>query len=300
MRLLFYILAVLTAQLTLTSCPADKEVEPRLEVSPGQLTLDANGEGELFISSNTVWNVSSTESWLSFSTMSGKGDGQVTVRAMASTSERKGTVTVKAGGLSRRTMVERLATDNTAVGVVAMDLGLPSGTLWANVNVGATKPEDYGDYFAWGETETKDFYDSSTYKYYVNGSYVNIGSDIAGTQYDAATVNWGAPWKMPTVDQIEELLDNTTSTWTTLNGVDGRKFTSKINGNSIFLPAAGDRWFGKLEYVGSLYYWSSTLYESGPNSAYYLHFSTGDVSTGDVTWGFDGSRTPGHTVRPVR
>ncbi len=76
-----------------------------------------------------------------------------------------------------------------------IDLGLPSGTKWACCNVGASKPEDYGNYYAWGETQPKSVYDEDTYAYYQNGSYVNIGSDIAGTGYDAATANWGAPWR---------------------------------------------------------------------------------------------------------
>jgi hypothetical protein len=109
---------------------------------------------------------------------------------------------------------------------VAVDLGLPSGTKWASCNVGATKPEEYGGYYAWGETEEKEFYDKSTYKFYQDDAYVNIGSDISGTEYDVAHVKWGGNWCMPTYDDIQELRDNCTSEWTTLNGVNGRKFTA--------------------------------------------------------------------------
>ncbi|MBO4315774.1 MAG: hypothetical protein J5867_07425, partial [Prevotella sp.] len=80
----------------------------------------------------------------------------------------------------------------------AVDLGLPSKTKWASCNVGATKPEEYGGYYAWGETEEKEVYDESTYKYYQNDEYVNLGSDISGTEYDVAHVKWGGNWRMPT------------------------------------------------------------------------------------------------------
>ena len=181
-----------------------------------------------------------------------------------------------------------------------IDLGLPSGTKWACCNVGASKPEDYGGYYAWGETKTKEVYSWDTYQYgYYNydGDYshlVNIGSDIAGTEYDAATANWKAPWRMPTIDQCRELLDNCTSEWTTQNDVNVRKFTGP-NGGTIFLPAAGNRWYSDLYHAGSSgYYWSSTLDDSYPYYAWYLIFYSGGVGTGN-----DG-RFGGLTVRPVR
>ena len=175
-----------------------------------------------------------------------------------------------------------------------IDLGLPSGTKWASCNVGASKPEDFGGYFAWGETEEKNVYSENTYKYYQNDKFVSLGSDISGTEYDVAHVKWGGKWCMPTLDDIKELLDNCTSEWTTLNGVNGRKFTSKINGNSIFLPAAGLRWRGDLYYAGEDgYYWSSTQYPDLSGGAYYLDFYSGTAD-----WGY-GSRLNGQSVRPV-
>lgn len=192
-----------------------------------------------------------------------------------------------------------------------IDLGLPSGTKWACCNVGASTPEQYGNYYAWGETQPKSVYNDVTYSYYtgqdtdgdgwidINFSVVNIGSDIAGTSYDAATANWGAPWRMPSLTQIKELRDNATFTWTTQNGVLGRKFTGP-NGGTIFLPAAGYRWHGELNDAG-LYgcYCSSTLYENPVNPyeldfAYGFSFGSGSVHTGD------GSRINGLSVRPVR
>lgn len=204
--------------------------------------------------------------------------------------------------------------DNTPEGVVAVDLGLPSGTKWANMNVGAKKVEDYGLYFAWGETvgytsDTSDghVFDWASYKW-CNGSETTLTKycteDSYGTvdnktvldlEDDAAYMNWGSAWRMPTKAEVEELLNNTTSTWTTVNGVKGRRFTSKTNGNSIFLPAAGLRLGLSFGPAGSRgYYWSSSLYESIPSSAYYLR-----IFSGYAFW-YGGGRLDGLSVRPVR
>ncbi len=179
-----------------------------------------------------------------------------------------------------------------------IDLGLASGTKWACCNVGASAPEGYGNYYAWGETQPKNVYNLDTYQYYNgnldNPDYINIGSGIAGTQYDAATANWGSPWRMPTLTQIKELLDNCTSVWTSQNGVKGRKFTGP-NGCTIFFPAAGYRLYDELDYLGSGgFYWSSTLGSSGPDVARHLIFYSDRADWSSV------GRPRGHTVRPVR
>lgn len=197
-------------------------------------------------------------------------------------------------------------------GVEAVDLGLPSGTLWANMNVGASKAEDYGGYFAWGETapQSDNRYNLESYKW-CNGSYNTLTKYCNKSSYgyngfsdnltvllpedDAATANWGGDWCMPTIAQFSELIKNTTSEWTTQNGMKGYKFTSKTNGNSIFLPAAGGRRDDYLSNAGSSgYYWSSTLYEADPGYARYLYFRSGGVYTGDHY------RYSGLPVRPVR
>ena len=177
----------------------------------------------------------------------------------------------------------------------AIDLGLPSGTKWAPWNVGASKPEEYGGYYAWGETEEKEVYDWSSY-IHCDGTEEtchDIGTDIAGTDYDVAHVKWGESWTMPTLEQVKELLDNCTSEWTTVNGINGRKFTSRINDNSIFLPAAGycsgpDRAEGE---IGD--YRSSSLNESNPSIAHGINF----YSDKAYEWGF--FRYYGLSVRPV-
>lgn len=155
-----------------------------------------------------------------------------------------------------------------------VDLGLPSGLWWASCNLGATKPEEYGDYYAWGETVTKNTYNESTYMYFMgdidyltkycnNGDYGYNGyTDILTVLQamdDAATTKLGSGVRMPTKADWEELIANTTSDWTTRNGVYGRMFTAS-NGKSLFLPAAGDRWDDELCSAGSAGgYWSSSL-----------------------------------------
>ncbi len=189
-----------------------------------------------------------------------------------------------------------------------IDLGLPSGTKWACCNVGASKPEDYGDYYAWGETKPKSIYMISNYMNGKGQSY-NIGKDIAGTQYDAATANWGSLWVMPNFEQTEELHRKCTSEWTTENGVNGRRFTGP-NGASIFLPAAGYHWYGNsqhkgLRFAGSKgHYWTSkceyrkSISFSGEisqtSSAWMLIIESSHVSSSNIY-----SRVEGRSVRPV-
>lgn len=171
-----------------------------------------------------------------------------------------------------------------------VDLGLPSGLLWAECNVGATIPEEYGDYYAWGETATKSTYNWITYaygndpnqltKYCSNADYGHNGfTDNLTTLQpgdDAATVNMGNGARTPTADEWRELENNTTSTWTTLNGVYGRKLMAS-NGKSIFLPAAGYRLDDEL-YVAGRYggYWSSSLDAGNPCRAWLFYFHSSE------------------------
>ena len=194
--------------------------------------------------------------------------------------------------------------NGTENGYAYVDLGL--SVKWATMNVGASKAEDYGDYFAWGEVEPKDDYDLGIYKW-CNGSYNTFTKYCTDSYYgtvdnktqlelsdDAARANWGGSWRMPTTEERQELINNCTWTWTTQNGVNGYKVTSKKNGNSIFLPAAGYRYDSSLYYAGSIgHYWSSSLSTYSPDYAYYLDFGSGYVD-----WR-NGYRFVGFTVRPV-
>ena len=185
----------------------------------------------------------------------------------------------------------------------AVDLGL--SVKWATMNVGATSPEDYGGYYAWGETEEKDNYDWSTYKW-CNGSYDTQTKYCTDSYYgtvdnktvldpedDVAQVKWSGSWRMPTKAEQDELRTNCTWTWTTQNGVNGYKVTGP-NGNSIFLPAAGYRFGSEVYYRGSYgYYWSSSLSSSNNGYACNLYFDSGRYD-----WNLS-SRCSGLSVRPV-
>jgi hypothetical protein len=174
-------------------------------------------------------------------------------------------------------------TSGIADGHEWVDLGLPSGTLWASCNVGANSPEDYGDYFAWGETQPKGYYTKDSYNY----NYTSNPTTLS-LYKDAAYTNWGIYWRMPTRAELEELIDNCTWNWTTQNGVKGYKLTSRTNGNSIFLPAAGFRREHDLCGAGSSGdYWTSS------QGCSYLRFHSGDasISGSSCYWG--------KSVRPV-
>ena len=197
----------------------------------------------------------------------------------------------------------------TEKGYEYVDLGLPSGLKWATCNVGATAPEDYGNYYAWGETEPKTTYDWSTYKW-CNGRYDTQTKYCTSGRYgtvddktvleladDAARANWGGQWRMPTDDEWTELRENCTWTWTSDyngTGVAGRIVTSKTNSNSIFFPAAGYRGSDDLNNAGGNgFYWSSSLYTDGPLNAWGVYFCSANLYGGSL------GRYCGRSVRGV-
>ena len=198
-----------------------------------------------------------------------------------------------------------LEPETPANGHEYVDLGL--SVKWATMNVGATSPEEYGDYFAWGETKPKSEYNWGTYKW-CDGDYNNMTKYCSFSKFgivdnkivldredDAAHVNWGGAWRMPSKAELDELIENCTWSWTTQNGVDGYTVTSKTNGNSIFLPAAGYRYDTFSDQVGANgYYWSRT--HDGPNCQYAshdIHFADGYVNKDRD------SRYYGQSIRPV-
>ncbi len=170
-----------------------------------------------------------------------------------------------------------------------VDLGLPSGLKWATCNVGASLPEQYGDYYAWGEIDTKSEYTKDNSK-----TYGKSMSDISGNaMYDVACAKWGGSWRLPTKEEFKELRQKCKWEWTTQNGKKGYKVFGP-NGNSIFLPATGYRFGSSLYYAGEYgYCWVSTPYESDDSYTYYLIF---DSSSHDVDWC---RRYDGRSVRPV-
>lgn len=168
-----------------------------------------------------------------------------------------------------------------------VDLGL--SVKWATCNVGANSPEDYGQYFAWGETCPKVEYTSDN-----SVTYEKTMNDIAGNdEYDAVRANWGGEWRMPTKAEMQELIDNCIWTLTARNGVNGYNVEGS-NGNSIFLPAAGAFVWSALNYVGSSgFYWCSTPSDGYYVDAYYLYFDSSKRRVHGI------SRIGGQSVRPV-
>ncbi len=188
-------------------------------------------------------------------------------------------------------------------------MGLPSGTLWATTNVGANNPEDYGNYFSWGEAAPKEVYTWETYKW-CNGSKSTLTKYCTNSAFgtvdgkteldpadDAAYVNWGPSWRMPSLEQCLELCESCTWQWTARNGVDGYLITGP-NGNTMFLPAAGDRYNSTHGDVGFGMYWSRDLYNDIYNTsyaAYNLYFYSQFKNGGNGN-----ERYFGFSVRPVR
>lgn len=186
-----------------------------------------------------------------------------------------------------------------------VDLGLPNGTLWATCNIGATSPDEFGDYFAWGETAPKEVYDWSNYKW-CNGSEETMTKYCSNSSFgivdnkteldpedDAAYVNWGPSWRMPTHEQLQELVDNCTWKWTTYAGVSGIELTGP-NGNTLFFPAASYRYYDVFsEPVDGGIYWSRTI-NPEYNHAFYMNFYMLEVS-----YDYSSHRINGYTVRAV-
>ena len=227
------------------------------------------------------------------------------------------TISIERNKISTMAVLETSFTSGPTIPEM-VDLGLPSGIIWASFNLGASNPEEYGSYYQWAGSE--DVSDTSIYLDLDNCPY-HTGSDteVGWTKYipsdklwywsgsgspdnktvldpedDVAHVKLGDKWRMPTDSELEELYNNCTSEWTTLNGVKGIKFTSKNNSNSIFLPAAGKRFRDHLDSVGSYgLYWSSSLDTDSPVGAHLMFANLYGVGTGY------GGRCYGHPIRPV-
>lgn len=201
------------------------------------------------------------------------------------------------------------ADNDTHNGHEYVDLGLPSGTLWATCNIGADSPLEYGNYFSWAETQPKDAYNWDVYKYchgdgdhltkycskfYYGYNYKTDTLTVLQPGDDAATANWGSGWCMPTATQWRELMENTTHKWVTMKGVKGRSFTGS-NGKTLFLPANGDQWGEAVNCSGIYgYYWSRSLSIEVSRDAWCFYFDS------DYCRVYDYSRIDGQAVRAVR
>lgn len=199
---------------------------------------------------------------------------------------------------------------NVVGGHEYVDLGLPSGILWATCNVGASRPEECGDYFAWGETQPKDIYDWKSYQFseydgvdfrltkYCTDSFCGLygfvdSLTVLEPMDDAVSANWGEGWRTPTKEDYEELTQNATFVWAVQNGVGGRLFTGP-NGNSVFFPVTGFFLDDQVICPGLGIYWSSTLHSGFPERGWSLHFD-------DVNYHVCGTyeRCRGQVVRAV-
>ena len=189
--------------------------------------------------------------------------------------------------------------------VEAVDMGL--SVKWANMNVGATEPSDYGTYFAWGETKPKNYYSWGTYawsqgdsQFLTKYSATDKQAQLAPAD-DAARANMGGEWRMPTMEEFDELVapDNCKWEWTTKNGVNGYKVTSKKTGNSIFLPITGFRFYGDVRFRGIIgIYWTSSLNTANRNKAWCLEFNFSYIK---VDYGsLSANRFSGRCIRAVK
>ena len=252
----------------------------------GQVTADGGAE---VTERGVCWNTEGTPEIIDYRTVDGKGVGIYTSNMTDLEPNTTYYVRVYATNEVGTAYGEEVSFKTTFEnGREYVDLGL--SVKWATCNIGANSPEEYGDYFSWGETTTKSIYTD------VNcTTYGKIMNDIAGNaEYDAARANWGGDWRMPTIGELHELRDNCTWTWKTQDGNNGYKVTGP-SGASIFLPAAGYRYGFSLDVddAGSYgFYWSST---------------PGDYYDGAYRFGFDSSdldmdyidRYCGLSVRPV-
>ena len=282
------------------------DVVPVESVSLDKTEYTFNTIGNTLTLTATVLPADATDKSVSWSSSS---DAVATVDASGKvTAVSKGTATIKAEAKDGSgKYASCYVTVKTLCPSGAVDLGL--SVYWGTTNIGASKPEDYGDYYAWGETEPKESYSWSTYKYGTSSSgpfFKYNTSDSYGTvdnktvlepEDDVASVKLGGEWRMPTDAEWTELRTKCTWTWTTNyngTGVKGQIVTA-TNGNSIFLPAAGYRRDTKLYDAGSYgYYWSSSLNTDKPSIAWYVNFNSGTVRRRDY-----GYRSYGQSVRPV-
>lgn len=191
--------------------------------------------------------------------------------------------------------------------IQAVDLGLPSGTKWAPCNLGATNPWEYGGYYAWGEIEEKSIYNQKTYRWtWANRKYCNdvfcenIDKKLElELEDDAAYVNWGESWRMPTLKDYNELIYNCSNEWAMMNNTKGLRLISKINGKSLFFPAAGLRMDNGLTNKHCGYYKTSSLYEKNSEDAYVFLFVTEMNSQQGEIMINPNLRVLGQSVRPV-
>lgn len=310
-----FIYAALALLVGLTACKPSEPTEPaKISVNPTSINILGGEESEVTVECTASWEATVNVDWLTVTPMSGKSGSTVVKIACKSGSPRSATVTFSSGISHAQVSVSRVSYghkdeegEDLPEELTAVDLGLSSGTLWANINVGGTQPEDCGSYFAWGETKAKDSYSWDNYKwgndpFELNkyntdpacGTVDNYSTLLAAD--DAATANMGSKWRMPTADEMAELLNECEWRSYTRNGVKGYKIIGP-NDNIIFLPAAGRIEDKPLGLGTGVYYWTSTLYDDNTNSAISLFGTQSFPSGADY---IPEERSAGLPIRAVR
>lgn len=283
----------ITATCTITITASQIAVSS-VELNRAKMFLKEGESETLIVTVKPEYATDKTVTWSSSDVAVATVDEDGKVTALK---EGNASITAKAG---EKTATCSVTVRNPPAGSV--DLGL--SVFWATCNIGSSKPEDYGNYYAWGETNAKEFYRWSTYKW-CDGTDHTFSDGSSITKYntkdnlvkltkedDAATVKLGGNWRTPSIEEWQELSANCTFQYISKNGVQGLEFVSTINGNSIFLPGAGYMDGDSLCIEGRGYYWSSTRCDSPIQKAW--NFNTYSPVAKDFNYRFYG-----YSVRPV-
>ena len=279
-----------------------QSLTPYIEIEKNQISLSENEqEIEIVVKSNISVKTTITNDWITDIGIENNGDFNYTqklkVSAFSGRVSRSAVVTFKSQSYKWNLKKEATITQTKEIKYVAgnaIDLGL--SVLWSDINLGATTPEGFGEYFAWGETKPKEQYSKDNYMHYDHSmnQYLDIGEDISGTKYDAAHVNLGNGWRMPTRTELQELIKNCEWEWVKSGNTLGYKITGK-NGNYIFMPAGGCIFYSTVSSQNEwTEYWSSSERQKYKGDAYLL------VENGYNPTVISSDKIYGVPIRPVK
>ena len=279
-----------------------QSLTPYIEIEKNQISLSENEqEIEIVVKSNISVKTTITNDWITDIGIENNGDFNYTqklkVSAFSGRVSRSAVVTFKSQSYKWNLKKEATITQTKEIKYVAgnaIDLGL--SVLWSDINLGATTPEGFGEYFAWGETKPKEQYSKDNYMHYDHSmnQYLDIGEDISGTKYDAAYVNIGNGWRMPTRTELQELIKNCEWEWVKSGNTLGYKITGK-NGNYIFMPAGGCIFYSTVSSQNEwTEYWSSSERQKYKGDAYLL------VENGYNPTVISSDKIYGVPIRPVK
>ena len=279
-----------------------QSLTPYIEIEKNQISLSENEqEIEIVVKSNISVKTTITNDWITDIGIENNGDFNYTqklkVSAFSGRVSRSAVVTFKSQSYKWNLKKEATITQTKEIKYVAgnaIDLGL--SVLWSDINLGATTPEGFGEYFAWGETKPKEQYSKDNYMHYDHSmnQYLDIGEDISGTKYDAAHVNLGNGWRMPSNTELQELIKNCEWEWVKSGNTLGYKITGK-NGNYIFLPAGGRILYSTVSSQNEwTEYWSSSERQKYKGDAYLL------VENGYNPTVISSDKIYGVPIRPVK